>query len=108
MSLDRLDRILESHPRGLRPARDLRALSARRHTASRRARKSSHGTTPSIFIKRLVLGVKTGRYQVQAKIEKTLWPNTGPVPKSEATLLLPYQYTETPWPPSRTPLWTAS
>ena len=34
---------------GLRPARDLRALSARRHTASRRARKSSHGTTPSIF-----------------------------------------------------------
>ena len=34
---------------GLRPARDLRTLSARRHTASRRARKSSHGTTPSIF-----------------------------------------------------------
>ena len=34
---------------GLRPARDLRALSERRHTASKHPRKSSHGTTSSIF-----------------------------------------------------------
>ena len=42
---DRLEHPIASH--GLRPARE--RASARRHTASRRARKSSHGTTPSIF-----------------------------------------------------------
>ena len=42
-----LNIITASH--GLRPARDLRALSGRRHTASKHLRKSFHGTTPSIF-----------------------------------------------------------
>jgi hypothetical protein len=32
----------------------------------------------------------------------------GPEPNSEATLLLPYQYTGTPWQASRTPLLVAS
>ena len=35
--------VLMAH--GLRPARDLRAFSERRHTASKHPRKSSHGTT---------------------------------------------------------------